>query len=171
MAANAPWSVKGIDPKAREIAKGLARRAGMTLGEWLNQMILEDSTADEPPPARGPEPASYNRFEAPDHPGDDVLRATTALDRLSARIEAAENRATLAISGIDQSVSGILNRLEQSEREHTAVAARFEGAVADIAGEQSRLGERVRQIELDAPGPRAVEAVRSMETALAKVAS
>ncbi|MGA9657724.1 MAG: hypothetical protein WBQ60_01290 [Asticcacaulis sp.] len=41
MSANAPWSVKGIDAKAREVAKDLARRSGMTLGEWLNQMILE----------------------------------------------------------------------------------------------------------------------------------
>lgn len=41
MTASAPWSVKGIDAKAREVAKDLARRSGMTLGEWLNQMILE----------------------------------------------------------------------------------------------------------------------------------
>ncbi|RYG80513.1 MAG: hypothetical protein EON59_15130 [Alphaproteobacteria bacterium] len=42
MSAAAPWSVKGIDPKAREVAKDLARRSGMTLGEWLNSMIMED---------------------------------------------------------------------------------------------------------------------------------
>lgn len=41
MSANAPWSVKGIDARAREVAKDLARRSGLTLGEWLNQMILE----------------------------------------------------------------------------------------------------------------------------------
>lgn len=41
MSASAPWSVKGIDAKAREVAKDLARRSGLTLGEWLNQMILE----------------------------------------------------------------------------------------------------------------------------------
>jgi len=41
MSASAPWSVKGIDAKAREVAKDLARRSGMTLGEWLNHMILE----------------------------------------------------------------------------------------------------------------------------------
>jgi len=29
MTSGAPWSVKGIDPKAREIAKDLARRSGM----------------------------------------------------------------------------------------------------------------------------------------------
>ncbi len=53
MTSGAPWSVKGIDPKAREIAKDLARRSGMTLGEWLNQMILDDGAA----PAPSPEPA------------------------------------------------------------------------------------------------------------------
>jgi localization factor PodJL len=36
-----PWSVKGIDPETREAAKDAARRSGMTLGEWLNSMILE----------------------------------------------------------------------------------------------------------------------------------
>src|SRR5512140_3559851 len=40
MTAGAPWSVKGIDPKAREVAKDLARRSGMTLGEWPNRVIL-----------------------------------------------------------------------------------------------------------------------------------
>ncbi len=52
MTAAGPWSVKGIDPKAREVAKDLARRSGMTLGEWLNQMIIEGVDADiAPPPA------------------------------------------------------------------------------------------------------------------------
>ena len=36
-----PWSVKGIEAEAREAAKFAARRSGMTLGEWLNSMILE----------------------------------------------------------------------------------------------------------------------------------
>jgi localization factor PodJL len=50
MTAGAPWSVKGIDPKAREVAKDLARRSGMTLGEWLNQVILEDEAPVEDAP-------------------------------------------------------------------------------------------------------------------------
>lgn len=41
MSTNAPWSVKGIDARVREVAKTLARQNGMTLGEWLNKMILE----------------------------------------------------------------------------------------------------------------------------------
>ena len=36
-----PWSVKGIRPEARESAREAARRSGMSLGEWLNNVILE----------------------------------------------------------------------------------------------------------------------------------
>ena len=70
MTSGAPWSVKGIDPKAREIAKDLARRSGMTLGEWLNRMIVEGEAPEPTPLARDygfdiePGPA----FEAPPEP-------------------------------------------------------------------------------------------------------
>ncbi|WP_419720758.1 peptidoglycan-binding protein [Phenylobacterium aquaticum] len=47
MTSGAPWSVKGIDPKAREVAKDLARREGLTLGEWLNRMILEEEGPED----------------------------------------------------------------------------------------------------------------------------
>src|SRR6266568_293548 len=36
-----PWSIKGVDFDAREAAKEAARRAGMTLGGWMNQVIAE----------------------------------------------------------------------------------------------------------------------------------
>jgi localization factor PodJL len=176
MTAGAPWSVKGIDPKAREIAKDLARRSGMTLGEWLNQVILEDGQTPEPPPAfapygREPAPAPlYRRFETPDHPGDELSRVTRALEQLSARIEAAEYRSTAAISGVDQSVAGLVSRLAANEREQTAIAARFEGLADELKVDNSRISERLRRIEQEAAGPRSAEAVRAIEQALGKVA-
>ena len=36
-----PWSIKGIDPDTRAIAKEKAREAGMTLGEWLSHTIAQ----------------------------------------------------------------------------------------------------------------------------------
>lgn len=36
-----PWSVKGIRPEARETAREAARRSGMSLGDWLNTVILD----------------------------------------------------------------------------------------------------------------------------------
>src|SRR3954471_15356605 len=90
MTAASPWSVKGIDPKTREIAKDLARRSGMTLGEWLTHVIAED-TADAPashsPTRKAVErPASENR--APRRGGDDMDRVLETLQDLSARFEA-----------------------------------------------------------------------------------
>jgi localization factor PodJL len=192
MTAAAPWSVKGIDPKAREVAKDLARRSGMTLGEWLNRMIIEGEGFDaasleafgEPSrpslavdnaranpsyyeTARGGAPS---RIEAREHPADEVGRVAVALDRLTDRIEAAEKRSAQAITGIDESVRGALQRLVAAEREQVAVAARFEGVVDEIKTDQSRAAERLRRIENEAAGPRSAEALRALEGALGKVA-
>ena len=34
-----PWSIKGVDPDAREAATYAALREGLTLGQWLKQTI------------------------------------------------------------------------------------------------------------------------------------
>lgn len=41
MPATGPWSVKGIDARARDAARSIARREGLTLGEYLNRLIPE----------------------------------------------------------------------------------------------------------------------------------
>ena len=198
MTSATPWSVKGIDPKAREVAKDLARRSGMTLGDWLNRMILEDEDPEEigsqsyftqaasepvghrwvaPPqatdflnvPAPPPEPVA-SRIEAPIHPGDEIGKVALALDRLAERIERSEGHAGLAISGVEASVRQALARIETAERETISVAARFEGVVDEAVTEQSRLAERLRRVEREAAGPRSAEALKSLEQALGKVA-
>src|SRR5258708_38168683 len=39
MNSRAAWSVEGIDPSVRERAEAAARRAGMSLSDWLNSTI------------------------------------------------------------------------------------------------------------------------------------
>ncbi len=181
MTSGAPWSVKGINPRAREIAKDLARRDGVTLGEWINRMILDDEApkaADEPPPSlsvletprAGAEAGAPPRLEAVGHPADDVGRVAGALDALSERIEAAERRQTGALANIDQSVRDALQRLDAADREQTQVAARFEGLADEIKTEQGRAAERVRRLEADASNPQSAEAVHALEDALGKLA-
>jgi localization factor PodJL len=41
-----PWNVKGVGREARDSAREAARRSGMSLGEWLNETIIERA-ADE----------------------------------------------------------------------------------------------------------------------------
>ena len=42
----APWSVKGVDPECREAGKVAARKAGMTLGAWLNRAIMLQAASE-----------------------------------------------------------------------------------------------------------------------------
>ena len=47
MKTSIPWSIKGIEPEARKAAKIAARRSGMTLGQWLNSVILDTNDEDD----------------------------------------------------------------------------------------------------------------------------
>src|SRR5580704_19499486 len=50
MKSGGPWNLKGLRPKAREAARTAARRSGMSVGEWLNDVIEPDEEEfdDEP---------------------------------------------------------------------------------------------------------------------------
>lgn len=176
MSAGAPWSVKGIDPKAREVAKDLARRSGMTLGEWLNRIILDDDVPEEilaeaqlaDRPLRGEAPPRLRAVSPPSPSAPDLARVAYALDRLTERIEASETRTGLAISGVEHSVRQAIARIETTEREQHAAVSRLEGLMAEASAEQSYNGERIRRLETDG-GPRSAEALRLLESRLARV--
>ncbi len=188
MTAAAPWSVKGINPKAREVAKDLARRSGMTLGEWLNRVILEDDIPDEVTSEdhfgtwsrRAPAPetatpksrmAETPRSQDPDlrYRPDEFGRIAFALDRLTDRIEASETRTGLAISGVEHSVRHAMAKIEAAEREHMATAARVDAAAERLDAEQARVAERLRRMEAESSGPRSAEALRLLESRVARV--
>lgn len=180
MSAGAPWSVKGIDPKAREIAKDLARRSGMTLGEWLNQMILDDAeeeTAARKPVYAGPERRARLRsvegglsVDAAEARDAGLERVTRALEGLAQRIEAAELRSTQAIGGVDRAVAGLLGRLETAERGQGAAALQFERVAHELRADQVRLVDRLRRVEQEAAGPRSLQALKALEAAMGKLA-
>jgi len=50
-----PWHVKGVGPDAREVARDAARRSGVSVGEWLNALII-DAAANAEPAAENREP-------------------------------------------------------------------------------------------------------------------
>ncbi len=47
MKPGAPWQVSGVGREARQTAREAARRAGMSIGEWLDSIILELAEADD----------------------------------------------------------------------------------------------------------------------------
>ncbi|MGV8929829.1 MAG: hypothetical protein ACOH1E_08745 [Brevundimonas sp.] len=177
-AAAAPWSVKGIQPKAREIAKDLARRSGMTLGEWLNTIIMEDGDDDEggfTPLSRRPHAADSidrrGRSRRVDDAygsgvGDDqIQRLGASIDAIAARLEAAERRSTVAIQGVDQAVSGLVRRLEGQDDTGKAYGRRID----DIAEELREGHRRLRRFEQEI-GPQTAETFGKVETTMGALA-
>ncbi|MGO8738380.1 hypothetical protein [Rhodoblastus sp.] len=77
MTKAAPWSIKGVDFDVREAAKDAARRAGVSLGEWMNRAIADRAAEIG---------ASAQEFDA-----DERLEAVAAqLSRLSRESRADE---------------------------------------------------------------------------------
>jgi localization factor PodJL len=80
MNSRVSWSVEGIDPSVRERAEAAARRAGMSLSDWLNSTI-GDST---PPNFRG---TSEPRPVMPSQETRDVADIHQRLDSITRQIE------------------------------------------------------------------------------------
>ncbi len=112
-----PWSVKGVEPELREVAKTAARRSGMTLGEWLNSAINEqaDEKATEAPPAR------ISRSRISSHP---MERAATRLEDIAEQLSILARRESNTRQHVNPQAaedsfafSKVINRVESNERQ------------------------------------------------------
>ncbi len=167
---HAPWSVKGIDPKARAKAREHAQRDGITLGSYLNRLLLEDSGTN----------SDDNNNSRPQSPLKPILRGEAGAERInevaetleeiSRRMHAGENRSTQSLAGVDQSMLTLLNRLEASERQQAGLASRFDGALNDMRATHASLEERLDSSTRKDNSGRMLEAMRALEGALSKLA-
>ena len=142
MKSNAPWSVKGIERDARETAKEAARRQGMTVGEWLNQMIY---TAGDPEGSDG----NIEGLKVPD--------LVTAIEHLNKRLAEMESSSAVAFSELSRNVGGIVERTQRLERTPPG-----EGG-GDLA-------MRIEKLEQRGGDRQRVDALKALEKAVAQVA-
>lgn len=155
------WSVKGVDDRARAVAKEKARLKGVTLGDYINNLLLDGHSEAGPRDLYG-SPFQSERGQ-PHH--------SSPLDSLAQRIEAVEARSTLAITGIDQSVLGMLARLEGTENSTAAMAAEVEGMIDELRETHENLHAKVGALEADNSGHQNLEAMKALEDALGRLAS
>ena len=162
MATRGPWSVKGIEAKAREAALSAARNEGITLGDYLNRLLLEAEAED----AEMSLPNRQN--DSPEAPANANLEA---LEKLTRRIEAVEARSTLAITGIDQSVVGLLSRLENTDAARAGLEGRIEQAVDSLRQTKHALEQRIDRMEADDTSHQNLRSLKMLETALERLAN
>lgn len=146
----APWTVKGVDPEAREAAKLAARRAGVPLGVWLSQTIRGAATAQfkgqagpvyqaPSPPDMDMGPVSAGR---PPSPTLDAL--LESVNRLAQRIEQQESRAVEALVPLAQKVNELTQKIEKTSVDKAIASDPLERAMM-------RMTERLDRIESGRP--------------------
>jgi localization factor PodJL len=185
-----PWSVKGIEPEVREVAKHAARRAGMTLGEWLNTVILDqndpaDGSQGSPegsPPkdflSSGSDPAATLRREEPPTRRDEPSRrpeTSIRLEDIAHQLSqlAQRERESASILPYEaprprnedrDTLNRILSRIDSNERQAVEAFTAMNERLS-VLGRQIATSSRARSIEKpeDVPGFAALEqAIRNV---------
>ena len=146
----------------------------MTLGEWLNTMILEDGDDDDGvvPLARRPHVSDTYERRGRSRRLDDAYgagdegwqRLGASIDAIAARLEAAERRSTVAIQGVDQAVSGLVRRLDGQDATGKTYARRID----DIAEELREGHKRLRRFEQEV-GPQTADAFGKVEASVGAI--
>lgn len=150
MVSVSPWSVKGVEPEAREAAKIAARRSAMTVGQWLSQTIRAaaaqqlDGTSQplvdtSPPP---PQPAPEQALQ-----GDNSLASQGSYPVESLRAVEAGHNAPPPVSvneAIRENIPRLNNPIEDPESKSRA-------AISSPVDQVEQLSERVEQVRAQSP--------------------
>ncbi len=164
MKSGMPWSLRGVDEETREAIYTAARRAGLTVSEWLNNTVGD---------------GEFGR--APDTDHDHPSAIAAALDRLTARLRSMDDRSRATVPNLIRRLDEIEQRLaRQSEGGRTdgslkGVSAMVEKLARDIedADERARTmieGQRAAgPVAPTADVARVTEAIRDLDRRIARM--
>jgi localization factor PodJL len=115
MNSRVSWSVDGIDPSVRERAEAAARRAGMSLSDWLNSTIGETAPPSfrARPPAPSQTYAKETRDVADIHQRlDSITRQIEQISRPPQRNDAPRNDAPRGAPAVARQLNDAISRLD-----------------------------------------------------------
>lgn len=154
MATNSPWSVKGVDPEAREAAKIAARKQGVNVGRWLSNAILAAASEE----LRTKRPDSDERFsDNANHANRprEVHRDESAYDAPQRQDNTPSGPPALTAEAVLESIQKLASRIEQSEHRTTE-------AIQPIADKVGELGAQIEEIKSKSGGASTAPVERAM---------
>jgi localization factor PodJL len=155
------WGGRAIDPRVREAALEAARRHGLQLGGWLGDALQAHDDKD-PMPQLDVEDADVSRAAG--------RRIADALERLAQRIETAEQRASLAVVGLDRTVVGLASRIDDTEVGAREEALRLFALVGELKSAQESLIDRLASAESEERIGSVKRAVERIDAELTRLA-
>jgi localization factor PodJL len=168
---SSPWSVKGIDPEARQAAKLAARKAGLTLGAWLNQTIRA-AAADQlkhgfvPRPIDGAGAGDGSNGAAAggstgQPPAPTMQAIFESIKKLSQRIDETEEKTGQVIEPVIARIDDIAADLARVKSAPPPGGASAAQAIAPVAREVETLAQELERVR--AQGARAeIQASRAV---------
>ncbi len=128
MKAGRPWNLNGVDKDTREAVIEAARLSGLTVGQWLNQVLGENFAE--------PELGEGSALPAPAEPDDDGDTASLAkaIERLTRRLAAMDEASRASIASLPDRLDEIEHNISRlsSLRQTGAERARSLKGVADM---------------------------------------
>ncbi|MGY4475938.1 hypothetical protein [Bradyrhizobium sp. USDA 3364] len=113
MNSRVSWSVDGIDPSVRERAEAAARRAGMSLNDWLNSTVGEPSPPDWRMEQRQPMPSRESREVADIHQRlDAITRQIEQIAKPLTRAEAVRAEVPRGQPAVARQLNDAISRLD-----------------------------------------------------------
>jgi localization factor PodJL len=173
MNSRVSWSVDGIDPSVRERAEAAARRAGMSLNDWLNSTLGDSAPPDfRRPPER---PAT----QMPSQQTRDVADIHQRLDSITRQIEQISRPAPRHDSPRDASRNGAQRGETGVARQLNDAISRLDARLAQISNPHPRNGQQDKQRQAEMVERAAAQVYRpsppispaSFDSAIAEIAA
>ena len=170
MNSRVSWSVDGIDPSVRERAEAAARRAGMSLNDWLNSSIGEPAPPnfDAPYDQRPAMPNQESRDVADIHQRlDSITRQIEQISKPAPRSEAPRAEAARAEPAVARQLNDAISRLDARLSQISNPAPARQAQMQD----KQRQAEMVERAAAQVYRPSPPLSPASMDFAIAEIAA
>jgi uncharacterized protein YdcH (DUF465 family) len=134
------WVLRGVDPETRQQAVAEAERRGMTLADYLTEILLTGGADDvaAPDAAYGAETAEDFSFSPPPEPNFATRHRIEALER---RLGLSVGGLDSAVHALDSSVFGLAARVDESETLGVDNAHNLQELLTSVAALRKRLAD------------------------------